>query len=104
MFAVALMGENVFQALGFTAAIAIAFETIGRGNPLAATTYCLMISASNIPIFYMLFVDGWGYGRGGIMGSYIIDAGCSLVAAGVLAALIIGYGGQAALKQAPLRT
>ncbi len=64
-FAVALIGENFFQALAITASVAIAFETIGRGNPLAATTYSLLISASNIPITYMLLVDGWGYGRGG---------------------------------------
>ena len=95
-FAVALIGENVFQALGFTAAIAIAFQTIGRANPLAATTYCLMISASNIPIFYMLLVDGWGYGRGGVTGSFLIDAGCSLIACLVLAALMIGFGANTA--------
>ncbi len=78
-FAVALIGENVFQALGITATVAIAFETIGRDNPLAATTYCLMISAANIPITYMLLVDGWGYGRSGIAGSLIADAGLSLL-------------------------
>lgn len=57
-FAVALIGENYFQALAITASTAIAFETIGRANPLAATTFCLLISAYNIPISYMLFVDG----------------------------------------------
>ncbi len=90
-FALALTGENVFQALGITAGVAIAFETIGRENPLAATTYSLMISAANIPITYMLLVDGWGYARSGITGSLIVDAGSSLVSVLVLAALIIGY-------------
>ena len=90
-FAVALIGENVFQALGITATVAIAFETIGRENPLAATTYCLMISAANIPITYMLLVDGWGYGRSGIAGSLIADAGMSLLSVAALAALLIGY-------------
>ena len=68
-FATALIGENVFQALAITASTAIAFETIGRANPLAATTYCLMISAFNIPISYMLFVDGAGYSRHGVAGA-----------------------------------
>jgi MFS transporter, PAT family, beta-lactamase induction signal transducer AmpG len=88
-FAVALIGENVFQALAFTASTAIAFETIGRSNPLAATTYCLMISASNVPLTYMLFVDGSGYARHGVAGSYAADAGLSLMASLLLGALLI---------------
>jgi PAT family beta-lactamase induction signal transducer AmpG len=87
-FAIALIGENVFQALAVTAMIAIAFETIGRSNPLAATTYCLMISASNIPITYMLMVDSAAYGRFGISGSYAVDASFSLLASLLLGALL----------------
>jgi len=90
-FAVALIGENVFQALAITASTAIAFETIGRGNPLAATTYCLMISASNVPISYMLFVDGAGYAWHGVAGSYVADASSSLCASLLLGAFLIWY-------------
>jgi MFS transporter, PAT family, beta-lactamase induction signal transducer AmpG len=90
-FAVALIGENVFQALAFTASTAIAFETIGRNNPLAATTYCLMLSAYNIPITYMLFVDGAGYARYGVAGSYAADASVSLAACMLLAAFLIWH-------------
>jgi PAT family beta-lactamase induction signal transducer AmpG len=79
-FAVALIGENVFQALAITASTAIAFETIGKNNPLAATSYCLMISAFNVPITYMLFVDASGYARAGVVGGYAADAGLSLAA------------------------
>jgi PAT family beta-lactamase induction signal transducer AmpG len=88
-FAVALIGENFFQALAITASTAIAFETIGRANPLAATTFCLVISAYNIPISYMLFVDGAGYASGGVAGSYAADAGISIIASLLLAALLI---------------
>jgi PAT family beta-lactamase induction signal transducer AmpG len=90
-FAVALIGENVFQAIAFTALIAIAFDTIGRGNPLAATTFCLMVSASNIPITYMLMVDSAAYGRLGIAGSYAADASFSLLASLLLGALLIRH-------------
>jgi PAT family beta-lactamase induction signal transducer AmpG len=90
-FAVALIGENVFQALAITVTVAIAFDTIGRSNPLAATTYSLLISAANVPITYMLFVDGSGYARGGVAGSYVADAGVSLLACLLLAALLIAY-------------
>jgi PAT family beta-lactamase induction signal transducer AmpG len=90
-FAVALIGENVFQALAITVTVAIAFDTIGRSNPLAATTYSLLISAANVPITYMLFVDGAGYARNGLVGSYVADAGVGLLACLLLAALLIGY-------------
>ena len=90
-FAVALIGENVFQALAITVTVAIAFDTIGRSNPLAATTYSLLISAANVPITYMLFVDGAGYARKGVAGGYVADAGVSLLACLLLAALLIGY-------------
>jgi len=87
-FALALIGENAFQALAFTASTAIAFETIGRDNPLAATTFCLMISASNIPLMYMLFADSWGYARFGVPGSLAVDAALSLLAATLLMGLL----------------
>jgi PAT family beta-lactamase induction signal transducer AmpG len=90
-FALALIGENVFQALAITVTVAIAFDTIGRSNPLAATTYSLLISAANVPITYMLLVDGSGYARDGVAGSYVADAGVSLLACLLLAALLIAY-------------
>ncbi|MGO9933178.1 MAG: MFS transporter [Steroidobacteraceae bacterium] len=88
-FALALIGENVFQAVAITASTAIAFETIGRGNPLAATNYCLMVSAFNIANTYMLVVDGWGYARHGIAGGYAADASLSLSASLLLAGVLI---------------
>jgi len=88
-FAVALVGENVLQSVAIVTSTAIAFETIGRSNPLAATTYCLMVSAFNVANTYMLIVDGWGYSRQGVAGSYAADASVSLVASLVLATLLI---------------
>jgi len=90
-FAVALIGQNVFQAIAITASTAIAFDTIGRANPLAATTYCLMVSAFNIPLTYMLFVDGAGYARGGVAGSFTADAAVSLTASLLLLAGLIWH-------------
>jgi MFS transporter, PAT family, beta-lactamase induction signal transducer AmpG len=88
-FAIALIGENVFQALAITASIAIAFATIGRSNPLAATTYAVINAAFNIPITYMLFIDGAGYERHGIAGSFAADAGLSLAASLLLGIFLI---------------
>jgi MFS transporter, PAT family, beta-lactamase induction signal transducer AmpG len=88
-FAVALIGENVFQSAAIVASTAIAFETVGRSNPLAATTYCLMISAFNIANTYMLVVDGWGYSWHGVVGSYATDASLSLIASLLLATFLM---------------
>jgi PAT family beta-lactamase induction signal transducer AmpG len=89
VFAVAFIGENVFQGLAITTATAIAFETIGPRNALAATTFCLLISAYNIPITYMLFIDGWGYAKHGVPGSFTADASFGLIASVLLGALLI---------------
>jgi PAT family beta-lactamase induction signal transducer AmpG len=87
-FAAALIGGNVFQSVAITVSTAISFETVGRDNPLAATTYCLMISAFNVANTYMLVLDGWGYDWRGVAGSYIVDASSSLVACVLLAWLL----------------
>jgi PAT family beta-lactamase induction signal transducer AmpG len=89
VFAVAFFAENAFQGLAITTTVAIAFETIGRRNPLAATTFCLLLSASNIPITYMLFVDGFGYGKQGVAGSFAADASVGIIASVLLGALLI---------------
>jgi PAT family beta-lactamase induction signal transducer AmpG len=85
-FAVALCGENLFQALAITCSIAVIFEVIGRDNPLAATSYVLLASAYNIPISYMPFADGWGYSRrGAAAGMFATDGGM-----GIAACLLMG--------------
>lgn len=89
VFAIAFIGENVFQGLAITTSIAIAFETIGRRNPLAATIFCFLISAYNIPITYMLIVDGWGYGKLGVAGGFAADALLGIVVSVLLGALLI---------------
>jgi PAT family beta-lactamase induction signal transducer AmpG len=83
-FGVVFTGEIIFQALAFTAANGITFEIIGPNNPLAATTFTLLIAATNLPITYMGIIDGWGYDRGGLVGSFIVDAGVSMSACIVL--------------------
>lgn len=101
-FAIALIGENVFQALAFTALIAITFETIGPSNPLAATIYSVMGSASNIPITYMLIVDAYGYGHHGVGGSLGADGGLSLLACLTLGAFLLWYTKRNSLRPSTL--
>ena len=88
-FAVAMIGENAFQALAIANSVAIAFEAIGRDNPLAATSYSLIISASNFSITYMVMVDGAGYARHGLAGALATDAVITIVASVLLGLLLL---------------
>jgi MFS transporter, PAT family, beta-lactamase induction signal transducer AmpG len=87
-FAVAFLGENVVQALSFTAAVAICFATIGRNNPLAATQFSLLTSATVIPILYMGVLDGRVYGGHGLARMYLMDGGLSLAACALMAVIM----------------
>ena len=87
-FGIAMVGENIFQALAYTGITAIAFETIGRNNPLAATQYSLFNAASLVPIIYMQVIDGRAYGWHGVTSSFLADAGLSLIACALLALML----------------
>jgi PAT family beta-lactamase induction signal transducer AmpG len=84
-FAVAFLGENVVQALSFTAAVAICFSTIGGNNPLAATQFSLLTSATVIPILYMGVLDGQVYDTHGLSRMYLVDGGLSIAACALTA-------------------
>jgi MFS transporter, PAT family, beta-lactamase induction signal transducer AmpG len=88
-FATILISENLFQSLAITTSIAIIFETIGRDNPLAATTFCFISSAYGLPISYMLYVDAFGFTHGGIAGSLAIDAITGILASTLLGAMLV---------------
>ena len=88
-FAIALITENLVQSLAITNSMAIIFETIGRDNPLASTTFCFIGSAYGVPISYMLYVDAFGFKRGGIAGSFAIDAVSGILASVLLGAMLV---------------
>lgn len=88
-FGLAITGENIFQSLAFAAGMAISFEVMGPGNPLAATLFTLLNSAVCLPITYMGFIDGKGYDWSGITGSFVTDAGLSIAACTLLAFLLL---------------
>ena len=88
-FALALIGEYLFQALSFAIQIGIVLEAIGPDNPLAATTFAFLTSATNIPVMYITFLDGRAYSFGGIAGTLMTDAAIGIltcIAAAILLA------------------
>jgi PAT family beta-lactamase induction signal transducer AmpG len=94
-FGIAMLGENAMQALAFTVAVAIVLKTVGHGNALAATESAILVSAQNLPIVYMQFIDGEAYQRGHLAGAFTADAGISIAVCSGLLVLL------AALRNVP---
>jgi PAT family beta-lactamase induction signal transducer AmpG len=90
-FAIAITGENLFQALAFAAGNGIAFEVIGPNNPFAATLFTVLLAASNLPITYMQFLDGKGYDWRGLTGALLTDAFISTVACFLLGWMLFHF-------------
>jgi PAT family beta-lactamase induction signal transducer AmpG len=104
VFAIAFLGENVVQAMSFTAAVAICFTTIGHNNPLAATQFSLLTSSTVLPILYMGVLDGRIYtgfhALHGLHSMYLVDGGLSLIACAVMALTLRCFSHPAASPQA----
>ena len=94
-FAFALLGEFLFQTISYTGTVALTFEAIGKNNPLAATTFTFLIAATNVPVAYMLYVDGKAYSFGGVRGSFAADAAISIVVCVLLGWLLSRRQGEA---------
>jgi MFS transporter, PAT family, beta-lactamase induction signal transducer AmpG len=94
-FALALLGEFFFQAISYTGTVALTFEAIGQNNPLAATTFTFLIAATNVPVAYMLYLDGRAYGFGGVRGSFTADAVISIVVCLLIGLLLSRLQGEA---------
>lgn len=79
-FTLAMLGEYLFQAVAYAIQVGIVFEAIGEDNPLAATTFAFLSAATNVPVTYMMVVDGRAYALGGIAATLGVDAAISIVA------------------------
>ena len=97
-FAIAFLGENSVQALSFTAAVSICFATIGSNNPLAATQFSLLTSATVLPILYMGVLDGRAYGARGLQHMFFADGALSLAACIVVGAIMWIFARQASRR------
>lgn len=92
IFAIAVLGQNMFQGAAFTAANSITLRVIGHDNPLAATQFGVLIGVTQIPLTYMQMIDGHAYDHGGIGASFAVDALVSGGACVILALLYRRYG------------
>jgi PAT family beta-lactamase induction signal transducer AmpG len=94
-FTLAIFGQFLFQAVSFAIQIGIVFDAIGPDNPLAATTFSFLTAATNIPVAYLIFIDGHAYSIGGIVGMLFIDAAIGILACTVAAIFLAKIGSAA---------
>ncbi|MDE3186009.1 MAG: MFS transporter [Acidobacteriota bacterium] len=103
-FALALVGEYLFQAVAFSIQIGIVLEAIGPGNPLAATTFAFLTAATNVPVTYVAMADGHAYAGAGITGTLVTDAMIGITTCLLAGILLAKFDSQASRnsKQAPM--
>jgi PAT family beta-lactamase induction signal transducer AmpG len=89
----AAISQNMWQAAALALVGAIALQSIGKDNPLAATQFGLLTGvAATGPIAYMQWLDGHAYGIGKLTALYLTDGGCGIVACVLMAALFARSG------------
>ncbi len=94
-FALAMFGEVLFLAVSSSTGCGIIFESIGQDNPLAATAFTFLLTCTNLPTTYMLLIDGKGYTKAGVTGSFIADAVTGIAACMAGAFLLLCLRGNA---------
>jgi len=58
----------------YAAFMALAFQLVGPSSPASGTRFTLFMAAVNVPVVYMLRLDGWGHARYGVRGMLAVDA------------------------------
>lgn len=80
VFVLAVVGENIAQTCAQVAQNTMIFRSIPLGSKLASTQFGLLQTAAFVPYVYMQALDGQGYGWRGVSGSFLVDAGISMIA------------------------
>jgi PAT family beta-lactamase induction signal transducer AmpG len=91
MFGLAMLGENIFQAAAFAVSNAIALDSLGEDNPLAATQFGLLFASSVAPLTYMQIIDGAAFTAHGLNGGLFTDALLTVSASLVLTLILRAF-------------
>jgi MFS family permease len=70
--------------IGYAAFMALALQLLGSEQAASGTRFTLFTAAVNVPVVYMLRLDGLGQARFGVRGMLAADALANLLFAGVL--------------------
>ncbi len=85
---------NLLAGVNYAAASAVAFDIMGKDNPLAVTQYAMLMAACNVAISTVLWGDGRAYKAHGARGALAMDAAFSLVTGAVMLGVIAKWGGR----------
>ena len=69
----------VTTGFGYARFTALVMDVLGHGEHGASTRYSLFLAAGNLPIAYVLWLDGKGYRYFGTHGLFGVDAAGNLL-------------------------
>ena len=77
----------VTTGFGYARFMALVMDILGSGEHGLSTRYSLFLAAGNLPIAYVLWLDGQGFRRFGTAGLFGVDAAGNLLVFALVAAL-----------------
>jgi len=80
-------GYAIAAGFGYAVFTALVLEVLGQRRHAAGTAYSLFVASGNLPILYMTWLDGVGYGHGAVKGLMTVDAVANGAGALVLLAI-----------------
>jgi hypothetical protein len=63
----------------YGAFMALAYSLLGAGGAASGTQFTLFMAAVNLPVVYMLRLDGLGHAHFGVRGMLAVDGGANLL-------------------------
>jgi PAT family beta-lactamase induction signal transducer AmpG len=73
-FAVGAAAYSLVAGLGYAAFMALALELLAEGTAASSTRFTLFIAATNVPLVYMMWLEGLAHTHFGVRGMLGIDA------------------------------
>ena len=82
-FLLGTAGYALTLGVCYAAFMALAFQLVGKATTASSTRFTLFMAAVNVPVVYMLRVDGWAHSRLGARGMLATDSLSNLIFAGL---------------------
>jgi PAT family beta-lactamase induction signal transducer AmpG len=89
VYAVGLLAYNFAQGFNYASFTALELEIIGPQNALSGTMIAMLSASINAPISLMTWVDSSIHDNHGLRAMLFVDAGASLVTAGLLVLVVL---------------
>lgn len=77
----------------YAAFMSLAFQLVGSNSAASGTRFSLFMAAVNVPVVYMISLDGLGHARGGVRGMLAVEAVSNALFGLVFLAATLKFGG-----------